>query len=302
MRITYSACPSCLSKEIAWVLNAKDHTVSSEQYEIWECASCALRFTQNVPPPEEIGKYYQSENYISHSDNKKGLVNTLYHTVRRRTLSRKRSLIESFGDITAGNLLDVGAGTGAFLNTMAEAGWAVKGLEPDDIARKNAKELYKIDLDAPEKLFESPSQHFDVITMWHVLEHVHNLHGYMQQLNQLLKSNGNLYIAVPNYTSYDADVYKSAWAAYDVPRHLYHFSPRSMKNLLQQHGFELKAMKPMWYDSFYVSMLSQQYKKGHGNVSAAGLNGLVSNLKTVFNVERCSSIIYIAGKEGVKTT
>ena len=137
---------------------------------------------------------------------------------------------------------------------------------------------------------------FDAITLWHVLEHVHDLQGYITKLKLLLKENGKLFIAVPNYTSNDAVIYKEFWAAYDVPRHLYHFSPQSMKMLIEKHGMRIEQYKPMWYDSFYVSMLSSKYKNGKTNLTASFFNGLRSNSKAIGNVERCSSVVYIIKK------
>ena len=183
----------------------------------------------------------------------------------------------------SGKLLDVGAGTGAFVHTMKLAGWEVTGLEPDETARKNAVNKYGIDLLSPDHLFQFNAAQFDAVTMWHVLEHVHELHKYLEQFQQILKPGGALIIAVPNYTSYDAKVYKDNWAAYDVPRHLYHFSPKSMEKLGQAKGFILTDTKPMWFDSFYVSMLSEQYKNGSGNLPGALWSGMLSNLKTLFN-------------------
>jgi len=291
--IIYSACPCCKSENIAKALSAKDHTVSNEVFEIWHCKACTARFTQNVPAKNEIEKYYKSEDYISHSDTKKGLVNSLYHAVRKRTLHGKRKLIEKYTKLSSGKILDIGSGTGAFLHTMDKSNWEVTGLEPDDTARENAKNLHGLSLQSPEELFSLQAQTFDAITLWHVLEHVHELHEYMDQFKKLLKPGGCLFIAVPNYTCYDEKVYKEFWAAYDVPRHLYHFSPASVTQLLLQHGLQLKAIKSMWYDSFYVSMLSEKYKTGKNNFLKAAWSGYVSNWKTLFNKERCSSIIYI---------
>lgn len=293
MRITYSECPCCNGTGIEKVFSAKDHTVSFEEFEIWQCNNCTLRFTQHIPGSSEIIKYYRSENYISHSDTRKGLVNSLYHSVRRRTLLSKKNLIEEHTNLSSGKILDVGAGTGAFLQTMKEAKWNVTGLEPDELARENAKKLYNLDLQASEQLFALSAETFDAITLWHVLEHVHELHDYISQLKKLLKPNGYLFIAVPNYTSYDAKFYQRFWAAYDVPRHLYHFSPTAITQLLLHHGLQLKNIKPMWYDSFYVSMLSEKYKRGKDNFLAACWIGFVSNCKALFDKERCSSLIYI---------
>ena len=292
--IVYNSCPNCGSKNISLALSAKDYTVSGKEFEIWECKDCTLRFTQNVPGKENIGAYYESQNYISHSDTSKGLVNNLYHKVRKRTLIQKRNLIENITGLKKGNILDVGAGTGAFLNTMKIANWNGIGIEPDKNAREKAKELYGIRLEESEKFYSLPSHNFDAITLWHVLEHVHDLNEYIEQLKKLLSANGNLFIAVPNYTSKDAKIYKEFWAAYDVPRHLYHFSPTAMKNLLNSHGFKIEKIKPMWFDSIYVSMLSEQYKTGNSHPIKAMVNGSISNLTTLFDNSKCSSLIYIA--------
>ena len=292
--ILYEECPCCGQKNIGLVLSAEDYTVSHKRFEIWKCADCTVRFTQSIPGINEIGAYYQSENYISHSDTSEGFINSLYHRVRNRTLIQKKRMIEKIAGISAGTILDVGCGTGAFLHTMQQSGWQITGLEPDETARKKARELYDLNLDNPEKLFSLPGGSFEVITMWHVLEHVHELHSYIKRLKELLKPGGKLFIAVPNYTCYDEKVYREFWAAYDVPRHLYHFSPASMHKLLSIHNMQIEAIKPMWYDSFYVSMLSEKYKRGKSNILRAFITGLVSNFKAIGNIKKCSSVIYVA--------
>ena len=294
--IHYKECPVCHSSDLKPALKATDYTVSHKVFEIWECGKCLLRFTQDVPDAASIGHYYQSEDYISHTDTKKGLVNSLYHLVRKQTLSDKRRLILSATRQKQGKLLDIGAGTGAFAAHMQQHGWEVTGLEPDEATRKRAAELYRIQLMPVENLYSLPSDGYDAITLWHVLEHVHDLHAYLQQLAKLLKRGGRIFIAVPNYTSYDAAVYQGAWAAYDVPRHLYHFAPTSMENLLAQHDLQLQVSQPMWYDSVYISMLSEKYKNGKGNAIKAVWTGLVSNFKAFVDKSRCSSLIYVIGK------
>lgn len=292
--INYTSCPNCGSGDIYYLFSAKDNTVSGEEFEIWECKNCSLRFTQNIPDQENIGRYYQSENYISHSDTTDGLVNKLYHLVRKRTLLKKQKLVEITTKKTHGSIMDLGAGTGAFLNTMKSAGWDTTGLEPDTIARKKARELYGLNLKESNGLFSLAAESFDAITLWHVLEHVHQLHEYMIRFSGLLKKDAKLFIAVPNFTSKDAAIYKKYWAAYDVPRHLYHFSPKSMEVLLNTHGFNLEKIEPMWYDSVYVSMLSEKYKNGKANNLAALINGVSSNVNAFFDKLKCSSLIYIA--------
>lgn len=296
MRIHYINCPVCGSSDIEIALQATDHTVSGEIFSIMECKACKLRFTQDVPDELSIGPYYRSENYISHTNTSKGFVNSLYHWVRKRTLTRKRKLIQKATDVSTGKLLDIGAGTGAFLHEMKQQGWDTTGLEPDGPARKLAKKLYNIDLQENSQLFKLPANSFHAITLWHVLEHVHDLHEYIKQIKSLLQEKGKLIIAVPNYTSADAATYKEHWAAYDVPRHLYHFSPRSIQVLMEKHGLSIKQYKPMWYDSFYIALLSSKYKNGKSNLIGAGWNGFRSNLKAAGDVKKCSSVIYIIGQ------
>lgn len=295
--IRYEECPACKSRDIEPVLEAKDYTVSGETFSIWQCRNCTLRFTQNIPAAEDIGMYYQSSDYVSHSDTSKGIINKLYHSVRNITLQQKRKLIQQATRLSKGRLLDIGAGTGAFANTMKESGWTVTALEPDDTARANAFKNYGLQLQLPQELFTQQPKSFDAITMWHVLEHVHELHCYLDTFQQVLKTNSTLIIAVPNYTSYDAGYYKEYWAAYDVPRHLYHFSPTSMKLLLEQHGFAITSLKPMPFDAFYVSMLSEKYKRGKNNYAKAVIVGLQSNLAASGKPEKSSSVIYIARKK-----
>jgi 2-polyprenyl-3-methyl-5-hydroxy-6-metoxy-1,4-benzoquinol methylase len=293
----YITCPSCHSDQLQQALSAVDQTVSHETFLIWQCGNCGLRFTQDVPDAGSIGRYYQSDNYISHSNTSKGLVNRLYHLVRRQTLSDKYRLIGSATRTRQGKLLDIGAGTGAFVGYMQEKGWEVTGLEPDGTARRVALTDHRVGLLEMDQLFSLPPDSFDAITLWHVLEHVHDLHPYLERLKTLVRRSGRIFIAVPNYTSYDAQVYQAFWAAYDVPRHLYHFSPDAMESLLTQHGLQLQYSQPMWYDSLYISMLSEKYRGGgHGNNVKAMLTGLVSNMKAFIDKSRCSSLIYVISK------
>ena len=294
--IIYTNCPSCNSSNIYKHLQAKDYTVSNELFDIFLCKDCTLAFTQNIPGQNEIGKYYQSQNYISHSDTKQGFISKIYHAVRNITLVSKKNIVQKFTKKQIGNLLDVGAGTGAFVNIMQQTSWQVLGLEPDEIARANAKNKFAIELQNPQDLFMLKQNNFDAITMWHVLEHIHTLKEYLQQFNKLLNENGKLFIAVPNYTSYDAQHYKAFWAGLDVPRHLYHFSPKSMEILANNMGFKIVKTLPMWFDSVYVSMLSEQYKTGKNNFIKAIFIGLVSNAKAIFNSKKCSSVIYVLEK------
>lgn len=294
--IHYTACPSCGATNIRPVLTAIDHTVSHEKFMIYECGTCTLRFTQDVPNADSIGPYYKSENYISHSNTSKGLVNSLYQSVRKRTIASKCKMVEKLSGVTKGDLLDMGSGVGTFASAMQQRGWNVTGLEPDADARAMANQLYQLKLDDTSRFNSLTPASYDAITLWHVLEHVHALHEYVQQLRHVLKPGGKIFIAVPNYTSKDAVIYGQYWAAYDVPRHLYHFSPKSMEILMQKNGLKIERLKPMWYDSFYISLLSSKYKSGKASLPGAAISGLRSNIRASGNTALCSSVIYVIGK------
>ena len=216
--------------------------------------------------------------------------------MRKFTLQQKAKFIASQTGVIGGKLLDVGCGTGAFLNVMKKEGWEVLGLEPDDEARELARKLYRLTVFEASQLDQLPAANFDAITLWHVLEHVHDLHAYVEQLKSLLKPSGKLFIAVPNYQSLDAQIYRRDWAAYDVPRHLYHFTPKAMDFLMKAHGLNIQARQPMWFDAFYISMLSSKYRHGRTRYLSSFVNGLRSNIKALTNKDQCSSLIYIIGK------
>lgn len=289
-----SHCSCCGSENFLPVLTATDHSVSGEQFPILECSACGFRITGNAPDAEHIGPYYVSEDYISHTNTSRGLINQLYQWARVFTLRQKKKLITSITRKSTGNLLEVGAGTGYFAATMQNAGWQVTALEPDAGAREIARQRAGLQLLPSEHLFELPANQFDVITLWHVLEHVHELSAYLQNFQRLLRKDGHLIIAVPNYTSPDAQHYGAHWAAYDVPRHLYHFSPNAMRKLLAAHRMEVVAIKPMWLDAFYVSLLSEKYAKGGNNMISGFLQGALSNIRAFMKGKNTSSLIYIA--------
>ncbi len=299
--VRHTECPVCRSRQIKFSTTVADHSVSGEAFDVWMCTTCTLRFTQDAPDEVSIARYYRSENYISHTDSNKGIINQLYKRVRRYTLGSKAKLLVRHTATHSGKLLDIGCGTGAFLNRMQQNGWEAKGLEPNGEARQLAKNLYGIEAGATTELFTLPPASFDAITMWHVLEHVHQLHKYLEQITTLLKTGGRLFVAVPNYTSLDAEVYGNHWAAYDVPRHLYHFTPAAISALVAEHGMKVRSWEPMWFDAFYIGMLSSKYQTGSTSYAGALFNGLRSNLLALRDHRRCSSVIYViskADKEG----
>lgn len=290
-------CPVCDATEFLPFLTCTDFFVSSEQFNIKQCNTCGFKITENIEDEENIGRYYQSENYISHSNTSKGLVNSVYHGVRKYMLGRKRRLVETATSLKKGSVLDVGTGTGFFLNEMQKSGWQVTGTEKSSEARDFAKKEFRIENLPSENIFELQENSFDVITLWHVLEHIHLLDKNMVTFYKLLKNNGKLVIAVPNYNSYDARYYKEFWAAWDVPRHIWHFSPEQMKKLGAKHGFNLVKLHAMPFDSFYVSMLSEKYKKSGFALFKGILIGKISWLKSVVNPAKCSSVIYVFEKK-----
>ena len=295
-RIHYSECPVCGGRNINPLLTIKDYSVSGEEFVIWQCTDCSLRFTQDAPDENSIGPFYKSADYISHTNTDKGFINKAYQKVRNYTLQQKASLIIDETKMATGSILDLGSGIGAFLDVMKAKGWQVKGIEPDEDARNQAKTLFGLNIEEPAVLNKLQDASFDAITLWHVLEHVHQLHDYIEHLKRLLKPGGKLFIAVPNYQSRDSEIYRSHWAAYDVPRHLYHFSPKSIEHLMQKHRLKVGAKKPMWFDSFYISMLSSKYRRGKTNYITAFINGLRSSVSALINKELCSSLIYIISK------
>jgi len=291
---TINKCIICNSERLKPFIACKDFTVSKSVFQIVECEGCKFKFTSPRPSPNEIGTYYKSEEYVSHSDTKKGLIHRLYHFVRTYTLIKKLQLIMRFS-VKKGKLFDYGCGTGAFLSFCKKNGWDTFGFEPDDDARKIALS-HGVDVKNDYHSFNE-SLSCDVFSMWHVLEHVHDLDSLFLFINKHLKQNGLLVIAVPNHTSFDAKMYKEFWAAYDVPRHLYHFSPENIKTLIEKQGFKMIKIMPMIFDSFYVSMLSEKYKSGKINYLMAFFTGLRSNIKAVNSQTEYSSQIYLFKKQ-----
>ncbi len=270
-------------------LTVKDNSVSKETFELLYDENLDMLVTSPQPDENNLGRYYESEDYISHTDGKRSLFEKAYHFIKNIALKNKLSLINDLNK-SKGNLLDIGAGTGDFLLFAKDDSWKAVGIEPSEKARNIAK-AKGVDLKSNLSGFENNS--FDIITMWHVLEHVPNLEEQIKELKRLLKPNGSILIAVPNFKSYDANYYKEFWAAYDVPRHLWHFSKTAIKKLFAKEELELVKILPMKFDSFYVSLLSEKYKTGKMNYFKAFSVGLKSNLKAKKNFEYSSHIYVI---------
>jgi SAM-dependent methyltransferase len=285
----WEACPLCGSRSFVPFLKCKDFTVSGEKFQIVSCSSCSFKFTNPVPGPGSIGEYYKSEDYISHSSTKKGLVSWLYQVVRKYTLKRKLALIRRCSGKEKGVILDYGCGTGHFLSVCHGEGWESFGVEPDPGARSMVPSTVPV---VPSIAELEGTRIFDVITLWHVLEHVFDLHGTLDYFKKHLAKEGVIFVAVPNHRSADALNYGQEWAAYDVPRHLYHFDQATMKRLMQGHGFRLEETLPMPFDSYYVSMLSEKYAQGKISYLRAFLAGYRSNAMAKKSGE-ASSLIYV---------
>ncbi len=295
MLIHYTKCPVCSSEQITFRETIKDHSVSQESFEVWECQECSHCFTQDVPDQNNIGPYYASEAYISHSDTKEGLFNKAYHFARDIMLRSKRQLVTA--QFSSGShLLDIGAGTGYFLHEMKKAEWKIQGIEADPGARKLSNDKFDLGVEDVDLLDKIEKESLHAVSMWHVLEHVHQLQHYMQRIHQILRPEGRLFIAVPNCTSHDAQHYGTAWAGWDVPRHLYHFTPASMQRLAEINSFKIVERKGMPFDPFYVSMLSEKYKDKPGGAVSGILRGGLSLVSGTGNIERSSSIIYVMEK------
>jgi len=269
-------------------LTVIDHSVSKETFDLYYDQDLDLLITSPQPSPKDLGRYYESNDYISHTDSKRSLFEKAYHFVKGIALKNKLNLINSCSP-TKGNLLDIGAGTGDFLLTAKQNGWKTIGVEPSQKAKGIA---ISKGITFSESTQDLESKSFDVITMWHVLEHVPDLEIQIQELKRLVKPNGTIIIAVPNFKSYDANYYGKFWAAYDVPIHFWHFSKTAIQILFEKENIKLEKVLPMKFDSFYVSLLSEKYKNGKMNYLKAFWIGLLSNWKAKSSLES-SSHIYV---------
>lgn len=286
-------CPVCKNKGLQNFSLCEDYTVSHETFHVKQCIQCNLGITTPRPETDKLGRYYQSEEYISHSGKSAGGIGFVYKLARSFSLKWKKSKI--LKNKAEGTILDFGCGTGDFLNTMQDSGWSITGVEPSAEARLKAEILTSINIYG--SIDELPSQKFDVITAWHVIEHVPDLIQTIQKLKSLLNEGGIIFIAVPNYQSPDAEKYKEHWAGFDVPRHLWHFSKKSMSTLFNSVGLNLINTIPMKLDAYYVSMLSEKYKNENSMDLSCLVKGFISGLKSNFLARKkinYSSLIYVA--------
>lgn len=291
-------CPICQSTTFTTALTSKDFTVSGELFHIKECNNCHFLITSPSPEIQDLASYYQSKEYISHTSKATSFINRIYLLARTYTLNKKVQLItQCLPIITTKTILDYGCGTGEFLQKCKSQGWDINGVEPASTPRQKAETNCQQSIGS--SLEEITSKDFQIITLWHVLEHIPDLGSILTKLHQKLHSNGRILIAVPNPSSWESNHYKNFWAAYDVPRHLWHFNPQNLESLLRTYGFTLEHRKPMKLDAYYISLLSEQYLRNGKTTIPGLLKAAINGIKSNFQAQRngqYSSIIYIAKK------
>jgi len=294
-RYTVDKCPVCNSKNILKVLTASDYLVSHDSFNIMECNECTLRFNSSIPNKNDINRYYQSDNYISHTGVGNTIMNKVYNFVKYFTLRSKKNSVQIFRGNKTGSILDIGCGTGEFIKIMKQANWEIGGVEDNEFARERT-EINVGSTIMDQTAFFASTQKYDVITLWHSLEHLYDLKEYLNKISISLNANGVVMIAVPNYQSYDAEYFNQDWAAYDVPRHLYHFSFDSLIKLLRQDNFRLILSRQMPFDPFYISLLSELSVRRKRNIFKAVAIGVKSYLAGRKDVKNASSILYVFRK------
>lgn len=282
-------CPVCNHTKLDNLLIATDHVVSGESFALVKCAKCSFVLTNPRPNTESIPKYYQTSNYISHKKGVQSVLDIIYRTVQVITIRSKTKMIEKY--IQSGNILDFGCGVGQFLSAMQNKGFIADGIEINQVAREIASR--KINKPLKSSIEDIKGKKiYDVITAWHVLEHVDDINQTLQNLRKKLKKEGYLFVAMPNHKSYDSQYYKEHWAGLDVPRHLSHFSSEVFKQAAKKNKLEVIKLIPMKWDAYYVSYLSEVYKKNKMPFIKGLKTGFKSNQLAKKN-NQYSSLIYI---------
>ena len=287
-------CPWCQSDQSILYLKLKDEFLTKEDFQIYECQDCGLLYTEPRPEKDKIGFYYQSEEYYSHQENKRGFIPKIYEMVKSINLRTKYKITTK--GLPLGRVLDIGCGAGDFLHTMEQNGWQTLGAEPSEVAINIARKRIKGHIITPEEIANLPDESFEVITMWHVLEHVENLTWQIAQLKRLLKKGGRLVLALPNFKSFDAQYYKQYWAAYDVPRHLNHFCKLTVVKIFSNSGLKIQDTQKLYWDAFYISFMSEKFKKHSLPLLRGFVKGCQSNMKARQTGE-WSSLVYIFEKK-----
>ena len=267
-------------------MKIKDHFLSQETFEVKPSMYPGILETVPKPSEDKLADYYDSLDYISHQTQSKSLKDKIYQSVKSLMIQRKKSQILKF--YKTGKILDIGAGTGDFLEAFEDDKWEKFAIEPSEKLHPVFKQKNIL---RQNELSNFDDDSFEIITLWHSLEHISNLEHTLLEIKRILKPKGVIFIAVPNHKSYDAKFYKTYWAAWDVPRHLWHFSRTGLKTLFSDYHLKCIQEKAMPFDSYYVSLLSETYRP-NGLKVRAFLIGLLSNLKASINNEY-SSITYV---------
>lgn len=294
--VHHTGCPLCSSEKISFHISCIDYLINKEIFALNRCEVCGFVFTQDHPDEAEIYKYYESDDYISHSDTSKGFVNKIYRLARKVMLIKKRGIIKKLTGLKKGIILDIGSGAGHFASSMKKTGWLAKGVEINEKARNFSSSAFGLEIIGPEKISALEATSFDCITMWHVLEHFQDPFKYLSEVNRLLKPGGLCLVALPNCGSYDAEHYSQFWAAYDVPRHLWHFSPVTFRLFSEKAGMAVERSILLPFDVFYISLLSEGYKGSRWSFITGISKALLFSILSVFNKTRGSSVIYILRK------
>jgi SAM-dependent methyltransferase len=294
--VHHSVCPLCSSEKVGLQFKCNDFFISHKDFAIFKCSACDFLFTQDYPEENEIAEFYESDDYISHSDTSEGFSNKLYLIARSIMLCKKKELIRKITALNKGTILDIGSGTGYFADTMKNSGWLAKGIEINEKARKFSITHFGLEISTPDKITSFETNGFDCITLWHVLEHFHDPFSYISEIYRLLKPGAVCVIALPNCRSYDAEHYKEYWAAWDVPRHLWHFNPVTFRFFSEKTGFTFEDLRVLPLDVFYISQLSEKYKGSSLPFLKGIANAIVFAIMSIFKKRRSSSVIYILRK------
>jgi 2-polyprenyl-3-methyl-5-hydroxy-6-metoxy-1,4-benzoquinol methylase len=291
--VHHNNCPLCNSPENGLLLTCADHLVSREKFPLYSCRSCRFVFTNDYPDENNSGKYYESDEYISHTDTEKTLFEKVYRLVRKIMLRRKSKLVSLTTHLSQGSILDIGCGTGHFLNEMKLAGWHTAGIEISPGARNYASSRFALNVVPPEGAPSLADKSFNCITLWHVLEHLHNPGKWFEEIRRLLADDGKVFVALPNCSSFDAAYYRENWAAWDVPRHLWHFNPDTFLMQAKRGGFKVTGIRTLPFDVFYISILSEKQQGSSASFIKGIAKAMIFSLRTLFNRNRASSVVYI---------
>jgi 2-polyprenyl-3-methyl-5-hydroxy-6-metoxy-1,4-benzoquinol methylase len=292
-----TVCPACSASDIADLFHAKDYLVSGSEFLVMKCNHCGMGWTVNPPPESRAGDYYASEEYISHTDRKESFSDYLYHIARSFMLGRKKRLVTKATGLRTGALLDIGSGTGYFASFMQKKGWKVTGIEIDDKAREYSVAMSGIDVVTPDEITNLPSGSADCITFWHVLEHLYEPGRWLKEVKRILTANGKCIIALPNFSSADANWFRSMWAALDVPRHLWHFTPQALNLYLSKQGFVIEKIAALPLDVFYISALSYKNQGKPLPLIRGLITGSFLSVRSGFRNEKASSLVFVLSKK-----